>query len=180
MELQRWQYHLPHRLYWAYMNFLHVNEIEQDVINILMSMILPWITFRLENLPALGLSVYNPITLGHPSTPGQPLPLSMTRMVTISLLITGDQGQLSSCRLYQRTCCKTPTAIDPDLSYKKGSDFSKLKNEILFQIHGFKTLKLYSENQHAGLLHCTPQEHRAQRSSHAHVAVQYTSPAVMA
>lgn len=78
------------------------------------------------NHPSLGEFTFvriifcDPTTLGHPSTPGQPLPLSMTRRLNISLLTTGDQDQLSSSS-------KTPTAVDPDVSYKKKNEFFHVK-----------------------------------------------------
>ena len=67
----------------------------------------------------------------------------MTRMVTAALLPTGDQILFSTCRLCTRTRRKTPTANDPDLSYRKKSDFSK-NNENISQVQGFTCLKLLS------------------------------------
>ena len=102
------------------MNSLHVNEIEQYVTNTPGSIILTM------NHPSLGEFTFvriifcGPTTLGHPSTQGQPLPLSMTRRVNISLLTTGDQDQLSPSS-------KTPTAVDPDISYQKKNEFFHVK-----------------------------------------------------
>ena len=64
-------------------------------------------------------------------------------MVTAALLATGDQVLFSSCRLCTRTRSKTPTANDPDLGYRKKSDFSK-NNENISQVRGFTCLKLLS------------------------------------
>lgn len=64
-------------------------------------------------------------------------------MVTPALLATGDQVLFSLCRLCTRTCSKTSTADDPDLSYRKKSDLSR-SNENISEVQGFTRLKLLS------------------------------------